>query len=124
MDPVEVRRLYRDIKIPTKLLIRQPDEKKSKKKKAKAAATAAATENGSGPDSPSINGRTMEAEVKQYFGSIFIIFLCNYSLLWVVERGHITLVWGGLGLCSGFRLNWTHTPGEIDMYVSLPLAVS
>ena len=61
MDPVEVRRLYRDIKIPTKLLIRQPDEKKSKKKKAKAVAT----ENGSGPDSPSINGRTMEAEVKQ-----------------------------------------------------------
>ena len=83
MDPVEVRRLYRDIKIPTKLLIRQPDEKKSKKKKAKAAATAAATENGSGPDSPSINGRTMEAEVKQYFWAIFIIFLYNYSLLWV-----------------------------------------
>ena len=74
MDPVEVRRLYRDIKIPTKLLIRQPDEKKSKKKKAKAAATAAVTENGSGPDSPSINGRTMEAEVKQYFWAIFCIF--------------------------------------------------
>ena len=67
---MEVRRLYRDIKIPTKLLIRQPDEKKSKKKKAKAAATAAATENGSGPDSPSINGRTMEAEVKPYFWAI------------------------------------------------------
>ena len=123
MDPVEVRRLYRDIKIPTKLLIRQPDEKKSKKKKAKAAATAAATENGSGPDSPSINGRTMEAEVKQYFWAIFIILLYNYSLLWVLERGHITLILGGLGL-SGFRQNWTHTPGEIDMYVSLPLAVS
>ena len=97
MDPVEVRRLYRDIKIPTKLLIRQPDEKKSKKKKAKAAATAAATENGSGPDSPSINGRTMEAEVKQYFGAIFIIFLCNYSLLWVVERGHINAYLGRPG---------------------------
>ena len=67
MDPVEVRRLYRDIKIPTKLLIRQPEAgKKSKKKKNKSGqpqVLSAGVVNGASPDSPSCAPEMM-AEVR------------------------------------------------------------
>ena len=94
----EARRLHRDIKIPTKMLIRQPEDKKSKKKKERAAAA-------NSPLSP-ISVPEMMAEVRLNLTNIKVT-TAKKDVTFSILRGsfydcimpeHLETLWGPIPL--------------------------